>query len=107
MNLVFQSLGGTFFIVAAQAAFINKLVSELPHTAPDVDPAAVVVAGATHLRAVFDEDQVPGILLAYMSGLKVTFAIAIGSLGLTFLLSLFNPLQRLNTITTREAVVAA
>jgi MFS transporter, DHA2 family, glioxin efflux transporter len=93
---VFQTIGGAFLLSAAQSAFINKLVSVLPTSAPDVDPLAVIATGATELRNAFPAEQVPGILVAYMAGIKVTFAIAIGAVGLAFVISLFSSWRRLN-----------
>ncbi|CAG8893096.1 unnamed protein product [Penicillium egyptiacum] len=86
--LFFQTLGGAFFVSAAQAAFVNQLIRQPPLVAPDVNSAAVVATGATQLRAMFDEKQVPGILLAYMAGIRIAFAIAIGGAGTVFMCSL-------------------
>ncbi|OCK75830.1 MFS general substrate transporter [Lepidopterella palustris CBS 459.81] len=57
--LFFQTVGGAFMVSAAQAAFVNVLVKVLPYSAPGVDPATVI----------------PEILVAYMRGLKIAFAI--------------------------------
>lgn len=75
--LFFQTIGGAIFISAAQAGFANKMLEQLPLKAPNVDPGLVIVTGATDLRKVFDAEQIPGILAAYMEGLKVPFAISI------------------------------
>lgn len=95
--LFFQTIGGAFTVSAAQSAFVNVLVKTLPHTAPMVDPVAVVATGATELRTVFSADQVPGILEAYMKGLKITFAIALATTGVTLVIALFSRWKRLNT----------
>ncbi|KAH8202202.1 hypothetical protein TruAng_003677 [Truncatella angustata] len=95
--LFFMNLGGTTMLSAAQAAFVNKLVQELPMTAPGVDPAVVVATGATELRNVFDANQIPGVLMAYMAGIKVALAISIAASGLAFAISLLNRWSRLNT----------
>ncbi|KAH8657674.1 efflux pump antibiotic resistance protein [Xylariales sp. PMI_506] len=94
--MFFQTIGGAFLLSAAQSAFVNKLVSVLAYSAPGVDPSAVVATGATELRNVFTAEQVPGILVAYMAGLKVTFAIAVGAVGFAFVISLFSSWRRLN-----------
>lgn len=75
--LFFQTIGGAVFISAGQAGFTNKMLKELPVRAPGVNPALVISTGATELRKVFPADQIPGILDAYMQGLRVPFAIAI------------------------------
>lgn len=96
--LFFQTVGGAFTVSAAQAAFVNVLVKVLPHSAPGVDPALVVKTGATDLRMIFSADQVPGILEAYMRGLKVAFAIGMASTGVAFVVVvLFQRWNRLNT----------
>lgn len=63
------------------------MTSKLASTAPTVDPATVILTGSAEIRNVFAPDQVPGIVLAYMSGLKVTFALMAGFAGMSFLLS--------------------
>lgn len=95
-------LGGSFFVVAAQASFINRLLFLLPKMAPGVDPTKVVGTGATLLRTTFDPAHLPGILRAYMSGLRVTFAIAVGGIGVALLLSLFNGWRRSNAAATED-----
>ena len=96
--LFFQTVGGAFMVSAAQAAFVNVLVKVLPHSAPGVDPATVVNTGATDLRNVFSAEQVPGILVAYMRGLKMAFAIGLASAGVAFvIIVLFQRWNRLNT----------
>lgn len=88
--LFFQTVGGAIFISAAQAGFVNQLLKELVKTAPNVNPALVVATGATDLRKVFNEDELPGILAAYMEGLKVPYAICIAFAGLSFVIA-FTP----------------
>lgn len=63
------------------------MVQTLSRTAPDVNPAAVIATGATEIRDVFPADQVPGILIAYMDGIRIPFAIATGAAGAAFILS--------------------
>ncbi|KAL4927704.1 MDR family MFS transporter [Aspergillus undulatus] len=94
---LFQTLGGAFSISAAQSAFVNTMIKELRSTAPNIDPMAVVTTGATQIRAVFTEpDDIRGILLAYMAGLKATFAISVGMVGFAFLVGFFSPWRRLH-----------
>ncbi|KIW98597.1 uncharacterized protein Z519_00258 [Cladophialophora bantiana CBS 173.52] len=88
--LFFQTIGGAVFISAAQAGFTNKMLHELPIKAPNVDASLVLATGATDLRRVFDASDIPGILAAYMDGLRVPFAICIACACVTFVLS-FTP----------------
>ena len=98
-NLLFcQTIGGAFMVAAAQSAFVNVLLKTLPHTAPTVNPAVVVLTGATDLRKTFPPEVLEGVLEAYMRGLKVSFAIGIASTGMAFIIiTLFGKWNRLNT----------
>ncbi|KAL8972380.1 MAG: hypothetical protein Q9183_000582 [Haloplaca sp. 2 TL-2023] len=96
--LFFQTVGGAFMVSAAQAAFVNVLIKVLPRSAPGLNPLAVVSTGATQLREVFPADQIPGILVAYMRGLKISFAISLASTGVAFIIiTVFQRYNRLNT----------
>ncbi|OBT38623.1 hypothetical protein VE00_10793 [Pseudogymnoascus sp. WSF 3629] len=88
MTLFFQIIGGSFCVSAAQAAFANTMLRTLATTAPGVDPEQVLNMGATQLHEVFSPEQIPGILDAYMAGLKVVFALAIALVGLSFVFTL-------------------
>ncbi|KAK1760426.1 efflux pump antibiotic resistance protein [Echria macrotheca] len=98
--LFFQTIGGAFLVSAAQSAFINKLLANIPE---GVDPLAIVGTGATQIRSVFPAEQIPGILVAYMEGLKTTFIIAVAGVGAAFVVSLAASWKRLN----QEAVASA
>lgn len=86
-TLFFQTIGGAFFISAAQAAFTNTLLGRVTTSAPTADPMLVIATGASELREVFNEEQIGGVVTAYMAGLKVSFAIAIATAGCCFLLA--------------------
>ena len=83
ITLFFQTIGGAFFVSAGQTAWANRLLSRIPVTAPSVDPKIVIATGATQLRHVFSPEQIPGILTAYMDGLRVTFALIVALAGVT------------------------
>lgn len=103
-----QTVGGAFMVSAAQAALVNVLVKVLLHSAPGVDPATVVKTGATDLRKVFSADQVAGILVAYMRGLKMAFAVGLASTGVAFIIiTLFQRWNRLNTAAIASGGAAA
>ena len=85
--LFFQTIGGAIFISAAQAGFANKMLKVLPELAPGVNPAQVIATGASEIRKVFDAEQVPGIISAYMEGLRVPFAISIACACISFIVS--------------------
>jgi MFS transporter, DHA2 family, glioxin efflux transporter len=92
---VFQTLGGAFAVSAAQAAFVNQIIFNLPTTAPGVSPESVIATGVTQIRTVFNADQVPGILLAYMTGIKAAIAVSIGTIGLSFIVSFLSKWDRI------------
>ncbi|KAM9879568.1 major facilitator superfamily transporter [Verticillium dahliae] len=102
MVLFFMNLGGSSFVSAGQCAFVNTMLRSLPNTAPNVDPATVVATGATDIRRVFSADEMPGILDAYMAGIKIAIAIAIGATGLALLTSLLSRWERLNAEKVKE-----
>ena len=92
---VFQTIGGAFFVSAGQTAFANRLLSRIPITAPGVKPGLVVATGATQLRDVFAAEDIDGILIAYMDGLKLTFALCIAFAGVTLPIALFAKWQNI------------
>ena len=98
MALFFQLVGGSFPVSAAQSIFGNILLCRIRETALDVSPALVLSTGASELRSVFPADQLPGVLSAYIYGLKGTFALATAMLALSAVISLFaewDPLRSL------------
>jgi MFS transporter, DHA2 family, glioxin efflux transporter len=60
-----------------------------------VNPQQLIFTGATQLRSVFPSEQLPGILRAYLDGIKASFAVAIGMTGISFVVSLLVPWKRL------------
>ncbi|RYP56731.1 hypothetical protein DL771_011670 [Monosporascus sp. 5C6A] len=105
--LFFLNVGGGLLINAAQSAFVNRLMATLPTSAPGVDPALVLVTGATEIRSVFPEDQIPGIAIAYMAGIKLTLALAIAACGISFIVSFLGGWRRLNLEAAKSAGIAA
>ena len=89
ITLFLQTIGGAFWVAAGQAAFVNRLAQRLPVTAPTVNPQQVIATGATELRNVFTPEQIPGILEAYMDGLKLTFLLCIVLAGVAVIVSAF------------------
>ena len=89
MILFFQTIGGAFFVQAGHSAFGNQLLKLLPSTSPNVDPAKVLATGASGLRSAFGEADLPGILVAYMGGLRVAYALSIALAGVAAIVGLF------------------
>ncbi|RTE76763.1 hypothetical protein BHE90_008755 [Fusarium euwallaceae] len=107
MILLFQCLGGTMFNSAAQAAFVNSMIKTLPSDVPGIDVQAVVQTGATEIRHVFSSSEVVGIVASYMTGLKLTFAIAIAGAGLGVVASVCNDHKRLGKKAVKDTGAVA
>ncbi|KAH8835025.1 major facilitator superfamily-domain-containing protein [Flagelloscypha sp. PMI_526] len=90
MVLFFTNMGATILLAGAQCAFGNKLIVTLRATSPGIDPGIVIATGAAELRTAFTAEQLPGVLEAYMSGLKIAFIIPIGAACAGLLISLLN-----------------
>ncbi|KAL8740901.1 MAG: hypothetical protein Q9190_006440 [Brigantiaea leucoxantha] len=102
--LFFQTIGGSFFVAAGQTAFANRLVSSIPRNAPGIDPGQVVATGATQIRSSFPADKVSGIILSYLDGVQVAFAISIALVGFSLVSALLAPWRRIDAM---KAVGAA
>ncbi|KAF1982381.1 MFS multidrug transporter [Aulographum hederae CBS 113979] len=76
-----QTLAGAIFVSVGQSIFANVLIETAGEFAPSVDPHMIVATGATELRKVFSEDVVPGIIRAYMYGLKDAYIVPIALAG--------------------------
>ncbi|KOS44874.1 hypothetical protein ACN38_g4231 [Penicillium nordicum] len=92
----FQTVGGAVFVAAAQGAFVNQIIIKLTVTAPSINSALVVSTGASELRDAFTAEQMTAILPAYMTGLKVAYAISIAAAGIAFCLSPFNNFKKID-----------
>ncbi|KAL8748423.1 MAG: hypothetical protein Q9184_007311 [Pyrenodesmia sp. 2 TL-2023] len=73
-----QSLGGAIFLSAAQNVFWTHLVSNLD-SFPNIDPNTIIETGATALRTVFSEADLPDVLITYNEAIIQTFYIALGA----------------------------
>lgn len=73
------------------------MLHALSRTAPTVDRNLVIITGASELRHTFGPDVLPGVLEAYMVGIKAAFAVSIAFAGTAFLLSWGIPMKRLPT----------
>ena len=85
--LFFQLSSGAFSVSAAQSIFNNELIKNLGTLATGVDAAQVIQAGSTRIPESFTKEQVLGILLSYMKGLKASWAMGIAMAGVTVLVS--------------------
>ena len=83
MILFCQAVGGAYVIAAGEAAFANTVLGALPKYVPGIEPHTILHTGIGGLRAVFPAETLPGIIHAYMDGLKIDYAIAIAAIGLS------------------------
>ena len=74
---------------------MTRLLSSLPPI-EGVEPARVVETGATQIRSTFAPNVVPGIVSAYMVGIKTAFLIAIAGTSVAFVFSWGSKWVRLN-----------
>ncbi|RFU33349.1 hypothetical protein B7463_g2991, partial [Scytalidium lignicola] len=88
MVLFLQTLGGAFCVSAGESAFTNRLLQRLPTLAPTVSAATVTSVGISDIRSHFATDVVPGIIVSYLDGLKVSYAISIALGGIAVIVSL-------------------
>ncbi|KAF2119283.1 DNA repair protein RAD50 [Lophiotrema nucula] len=87
----FQTIGGSLGLSAAQAAFSNELLNSLRRHAPNTSPSQVLLVGATEIRKAFGPDEIPGIINAYMDGLRVAFIFVIALFGCATVISIATP----------------
>lgn len=107
MTLFFQLLGGSFSVSAAQSVLGNTLLRRIAETAPEISPSLVVSAGASELRDSFPANVLPGIVMAYMDGIKGAFAVATALLAVSFPLTLLLKWEKLRPETQSSSNMGA
>lgn len=88
LSLFMENVGTSLFVSAGEAAFTNGLIQSLHRHAPGLDPISVVNVGATQLRHVFSSGELPGILMSYLEGCKVSHIISVACGAAAALVSL-------------------
>lgn len=86
--IFFNTLGGAISVSVAQNIFSNTLIQQLPLLAPDVNVAAVIAAGAAHIREAVPAALVPAVIEAYNRAIMRAFIMPIALSSLAFLASL-------------------
>jgi len=69
----FQYLGAATFIAIGETIFLNTLRSALQTDAPNANAEAIIGAGASAVRSVVSEADLPGVLRAYNHAITQTF----------------------------------
>jgi hypothetical protein len=95
MITVFVTIGGAFFLSAAQSAFNNQLIKSLGKLLPDIDPVAVLSVGATQIRQVFTAEQIPLVIESYVVGLKAVWAISTAAFAIATLVGTLGSWKKL------------
>lgn len=72
-----ENTGITLFVSSAEASFTMGLVSSLAKNVPNIDPHAVVQAGATQTRALFKTAELEKILESYLDGCRTSHLISV------------------------------
>lgn len=103
MILNFQTVGGAIWVSATQAVFVNTMLNSLPTLAPTVDPMQVVATGAGQLREVFESEQLAGVLASYLKGLRAAYVLSCAVVGTSFVIGLFVPWEKLDTVALKGA----
>ncbi|OCL11141.1 MFS general substrate transporter [Glonium stellatum] len=85
----FNSLGAAISISVAQNIFSNTLVRQLVKKAPEINPATIINAGATHVREVTPTALIPAVLQAYNTAVTSSFAYPIAAGGVALFCSFF------------------
>ncbi|RAH81279.1 MFS general substrate transporter [Aspergillus japonicus CBS 114.51] len=103
----FVTVGGSFFLSAAQSAFNNQLLQEMARRLPDLDPSMVLGVGATQIRQAYTPSQVPVVIDAYVVGLKAVFAITVAAFGVSTIVGFFGSWKRLHADSLKKAAGGA
>ncbi|TEA21690.1 Efflux pump mlcE [Colletotrichum sidae] len=73
-----QFMGSAVALATGNAIFVSALKSDVPRFAPNVDPDAIVDAGATGFRRVVSASDLPGVLKAYVTSINKEFFLSLG-----------------------------
>ncbi|KAJ5153224.1 uncharacterized protein N7482_009702 [Penicillium canariense] len=88
-----QTLGGAVFIAVGQSVFQNGLQAGIRAYTSNVDPMAIISAGATETRHVLmtlgQLDQLDGVIKAYVNGLRDTYRVSLALMVAAFVTSWF------------------
>lgn len=76
LAVLFPQLGGAIALTAAQSVFLNRILPEIQKLDPDLTSKDIIAAGATGLKALVTEGQLPILLKAYAGALDGPFKVA-------------------------------
>lgn len=96
ISTVTFNVGSALALATAQSLLDNSLLTHLPSLAPAVDPQAVIQAGATEIRSTFAAEAVPGIVEAYLKGLRAIYIMVIAFTGVATVVAATNRWTKLS-----------
>ncbi|KAH7312554.1 major facilitator superfamily domain-containing protein [Stachybotrys elegans] len=102
-----STVGGAFFMSVAQATFNNVLIQNLASRLPQVSAGAILSTGATQIRDVFAESQIPIVIDGYVEGLQAVFAITLAICGAATLVGFLGNWKRLGASELEKATGGA
>ncbi|KAL2844118.1 major facilitator superfamily-domain-containing protein [Aspergillus pseudoustus] len=103
----FLSIGGSFFLSAAQSAFNNQLIKYLATNLSEINPEIALGTGATQIREAFTAAQIPIVIDGYVKGLQAVWAIMIAAFGVATLVGFLGSWKRLSGDKLKEAAGGA
>jgi hypothetical protein len=71
-------LGSTIFVTVAQTLLQTRLVAQLRSVFPDLDLSTLANGGASSIRNLASEEQLPTVLNAYNDSLRNVWYLALG-----------------------------
>ncbi|KAF7196370.1 MFS-type efflux pump MFS1 [Pseudocercospora fuligena] len=72
-----QQLGGAIFVSVGQNVFQSSLISGLVSQLPDLNPMTIVDTGATDIRKLVPEQDLPQVLVVYNHALRQVFIVGV------------------------------
>lgn len=75
--MLFQTLGQVISISVTQTVFLTQFVPQMIEVNSNLTATDIIEAGATGLKALVTEDQLPTVLLAYAKSLDLGFIIGV------------------------------
>lgn len=87
-HAVFQFVSAAYGVGSTDAIMNNLILQKVPVYMPGETGADVLGVGAAGLESAFSGDRLRGARLAYLSGLRGSWAMAIAMFGVTFLCAL-------------------
>ncbi|KAF4869301.1 Efflux pump mlcE [Colletotrichum siamense] len=85
--IFFQYFGSSVFLCVSKTAFLNRLIPALQEHVPDVDPQAIINAGATDLENIVDGSEYNALIQAYSDALVTTFWLSAAASIIAFFFS--------------------